>query len=147
MPGRASGTLVGGNLSLVAALLGTPWAWPTEGTVLFLEDVSEALYRVDRLLTQLRLAGVLAGARGFLLGSFTEDADPSAVLREHLAGLGKPVLTGWPAGHATPNRGLPLGAQVTLDAGTGTLTLDETRAEVNQARSALRDCRAPIIAR
>jgi muramoyltetrapeptide carboxypeptidase len=126
VPGRASGTLVGGNLSLVAALLGTPWAWPTDGTILFLEDVSEALYRVDRLLTQLRLAGVLAGARGFLLGSFTEDADPSAVLHEHLADLGKPVLTGWPAGHATPNRALPLGAQVTLDAGAGTLTLEET---------------------
>ena len=126
VPGRASGTLVGGNLSLVAALLGTPWAWPTQDTILFLEDVSEALYRVDRLLTQLRLAGVLAGARGFLLGSFTEDAEPSAVLHEHLADLGKPVLTGWPAGHATPNRALPLGAQVTLDAGAGTLTLDET---------------------
>jgi muramoyltetrapeptide carboxypeptidase len=125
VPGRASGRLVGGNLSLVAALLGTPWAWPTEGTVLFLEDVSEALYRVDRLLTQLRLAGVLAGARGFLLGSFTEDDDPSAVLHDHLAGLGKPVLTGWPAGHATPNRALPLGARVTLDADTGTLTLEE----------------------
>jgi muramoyltetrapeptide carboxypeptidase len=104
VPGRASGLLVGGNLSLVAALLGTPWAWPAEGTILFLEDVSEALYRVDRLLTQLRLAGVLAGARGFVLGSFTEDADPAAVLHEHLAGLGKPVLAGWPAGHATPNR-------------------------------------------
>jgi len=125
VPGRASGVLVGGNLSLVAALLGTPWAWPTEGTILFLEDVSEALYRVDRLLTQLRLAGVLAGARGFVLGSFTEDADPAAVLHEHLAGLGKPVLSGWPAGHATPNRALPLGAQVTLDAAAGTLTLNE----------------------
>jgi muramoyltetrapeptide carboxypeptidase len=125
VPGRASGRLVGGNLSLVAALLGTPWAWPTEGTILFLEDVSEALYRVDRLLTQLRLAGVLDGARGFLLGSFTEDADPGAVLHEHLAGLGKPVLTGWPAGHTTPNRTLPLGARVTLDAAAGTLTLDE----------------------
>lgn len=126
VPGRASGRLVGGNLSLVAALLGTPWAWPTEGTILFLEDVSEALYRVDRLLTQLRLAGVLAGARGFVLGSFTEDADPGAVLHEHLAGLGKPVLTGWPAGHATPNRALPLGAQVTLDAAAGTLTLRDS---------------------
>ena len=124
-PGQASGQLIGGNLSIVAALLGTPWAWPREGTILFLEDVSEALYRVDRLLTQLRLAGVLAGARGFVLGSFTEDADPSAVLHEHLASLGKPVITGWPAGHATPNRTLPLGAQVTLDATAGTLTLDE----------------------
>jgi muramoyltetrapeptide carboxypeptidase len=125
VPGRASGRLIGGNLSIVASLLGTPWAWPREGTILFLEDVSEALYRVDRLLTQLRHAGVLDGARGFLLGSFTEDADPAAVLREHLAGLGKPLLAGWPAGHAIPNRALPLGAMVTLDAGAGTLTLDE----------------------
>jgi muramoyltetrapeptide carboxypeptidase len=109
--------LVGGNISLVAALLGTP--------ILFLEDVSEALYRIDRLMTQLRLAGVLAGARGFLLGSFTEDADPTAVLQEYLADLGKPVPTDGPAGHATPNRALPLGAQVTLDASAGTLTLDE----------------------
>ncbi len=124
-PGLASGRLVGGNLSLVAALLGTPWAWPTDGAILFLEDVSEALYRVDRLLTQLRLAGVLSGTRGFLLGSFTEDADPVALLREHLAALGKPVLAGWPAGHRQPNRALPLGARVTLDAGAGTLTLDE----------------------
>ena len=123
--GQARGRLVGGNLSIVAALLGTPWAWPVEGTIVFLEDVSEALYRVDRLLTQLRLAGVLAGARGLLLGSFTEDADPTAVLREHLSALGKPVLTGWPAGHATPNRALPLGAEVTLDAAAGTLTLNE----------------------
>jgi len=125
VPGQASGSLVGGNLSIVASLLGTPWAWPSEGTILFLEDVSEALYRVDRLMTQLRHAGVLAGARGFLLGSFTEDADPCAVLREHLAGLGKPVLAGWPAGHAAPNRALPLGARVTLDADAGTVTLDE----------------------
>ena len=125
VPGRASGRLVGGNLSIVASLLGTPWAWPSDDTILFLEDVSEAIYRVDRLLTQLRLAGVLDGARGFLLGSFTENADPAAVLREHLASLGKPVLAGWPAGHAIPNRALPLGAMVTLDAAAGTLTLDE----------------------
>jgi len=126
VPGQAEGVLVGGNLSLVAALLGTPWAWPSEGTILFLEDVSESLYRVDRLLTQLRLAGVLERTRGFVLGSFTEDADPAAVLREHLAALGKPVLAGWPAGHSTPNRELPLGAAVTLDATAGTLTLRQT---------------------
>jgi muramoyltetrapeptide carboxypeptidase len=127
--GRCSGRLVGGNLSIVASLLGTPWAWPSEGSILFLEDVSEAVYRVDRLLTQLRLAGVLQGARGFLLGSFTEDADPAAVLREHLAALGKPVLAGWPAGHGRPNRALPLGARVTLDASAGVLTLDESVSE------------------
>ena len=126
VPGRASGTLVGGNLSLVAALLGTPWAWPSEGTILFLEDVSESLYRVDRLLTQLRLAGVLHRTSGFVLGSFTEDADPAVVLREHFADLGKPLLAGWPAGHSVPNRALPLGAAVTLDADAGTLTLEQT---------------------
>ena len=126
VPGRASGTLVGGNLSIVAALLGTPWAWPSEGTILFLEDVSESLYRVDRLLTQLRLAGVLERTRGFVLGSFTEDADPAVVLREHFADLGKPLLAGWPAGHSVPNRALPLGVAVTLDADAGTLTLEQT---------------------
>ena len=125
VPGRASGPLIGGNLSIVASLLGTPWAWPLDEAILFLEDVSEALYRVDRLMTQLRQAGVLARARGFVLGSFTEDEDPTLLLKEHLAGLGKPVLSGWPAGHAIPHRALPLGAHVTLDAGAGTLTLDE----------------------
>jgi len=129
VPGRvrglATGKLVGGNLSLIASLAGTPWALPTDGTILFLEDVSEARYRVDRLLTQLRHAGALAGVQGFLLGSFTEDADATPVLREHLGALGVPLLAGWPAGHATPNRPLPLGARVTLDASAGTLTLDE----------------------
>lgn len=124
--GRASGRLVGGNLSLVAALLGTRWALPPQGAILFLEDVSEAAYRVDRLLTQLRLAGVLDAAEGFVLGSFTEGGDdPGAVLREHLGALGKPVLAGWPAGHGRPNHPLPLGVRTTLDAEAGTLTLDE----------------------
>ena len=123
--GAASGRLVGGNLSLVAALAGTPWALDARGAILFLEDVSEALYRVDRLLTQLRQTGVADAAAGFLLGSFTEDADPTPLLREHLARLGKPVLAGWPAGHGQPNRALPLGAKATLDAAAGTLTLEQ----------------------
>ena len=123
--GRASGRLIGGNLAIVASLIGTPWAWPSENTILLLEDVAEAPYRIDRLMTQLRHAGVLQAARGFLLGSFSDEVDPAAVLREHLAPLGKPLLSGWPAGHATPNRALPLGAMVTLDADAGTLILDE----------------------
>jgi len=129
VPGVASGRLVGGNLSIVASLLGTPWAVPVQGAVLFLEDVSEALYRVDRLLVQLRHAGVLDAVAGILLGSFTEDDDPAAILREHLAALGKPLLAGWPAGHGRPNRALPLGVRVRLDAGAGTLTLLETVTE------------------
>ena len=125
VPGKARGRLIGGNLSLVAALLGTPFAWQAEGAVLFLEDVSEDLYRVDRLLTQLRLAGVLGAVAGFVLGSFTEAQPPDALLREFLLPLGKPVLGGWPCGHGTPNLPLPLGVRVDLDAQAGTLTLLE----------------------
>ncbi len=126
VPGRCGGRLVGGNLSLMASLAGTPWAIDGRGAIVFIEDISEALYRVDRLLTQLRHSGLLDAAGAFLLGSFTEDADPRAVLQEHLGSLGKPVLAGWPAGHGRPNRVLPLGARVTLDSAAGTLTLDET---------------------
>ena len=125
VPGQARGRLIGGNLSLVAALLGTRWAWPAEGAILFLEDVSEELYRVDRLLTQLRLAGVLSAVAGLVLGSFTESESPDALLREFLLPLGKPVLSGWPSGHGTPNLPLPLGVMVDLDAQAGTLTVLE----------------------
>ena len=125
VPGRVQGRLIGGNLSLVACLLGTRWAWQAQGAVLFLEDVSEELYRVDRLLTQLRLAGVLHAVAGVVLGSFTEAESPDALLREFLLPLGKPVLAGWPSGHGTPNLPLPLGVQVGLDAQAGTLTLLE----------------------
>lgn len=127
LPGRAEGLLIGGNLSLVAALLGTAYAWPAAGAILFLEDINEDLYRVDRLLTQLRLAGVLDAVAGIVLGSFTEAAAPLPLLRELLLPLarrrGLPLLAGWPAGHGTPNRPLPMGLRVMLDADAGTLTL------------------------
>lgn len=124
-PGVAEGPLVGGNLSLVAALLGTPWAWDARGAILFLEDINEEPYRVDRLLTQLRLAGVLDAAAGFVLGSFTEEASPLGLLDEMLGGLRKPVLAGWPSGHGTPNRPLPMGLRVRMDAQAGTITLQQ----------------------
>lgn len=120
-PGMARGRLLGGNLSLLAALCGTPWQPRTEGRLLFIEDVSESLYRVDRLLLQLAQAGLLAAAAGFILGSFSEAEDPLPVLQDHLGALGKPVLGGWPTGHGTPNRPLPLGALAELDADAGTL--------------------------
>ena len=117
--GSADGLLVGGNLSLVAALLGTPWAWQTAGAILFLEDVNEEAYRLDRLLTQLRLAGVFDSVAGIVLGSFTEAASPLDLLRELLLPVclrrGIPLLGGWPAGHGTANRPLPLGVRVRLD--------------------------------
>ena len=113
-PGTAEGVLIGGNLSLVAALLGTPWAWPAQGAILFLEDINEEPYRVDRLLTQLRLAGVLDAVQGFVLGSFTEEASPQTLLHEMLGALGKPLVSGWPTGHGTPNQPLPMGLRVRL---------------------------------
>ena len=103
IPGRASGRLVGGNLAIVASLIGTPWAWPSENTILLLEDVAEAPYRIDRLMTQLRQAGVLQAAGGFLLGSFTEEADPAAVLRASISNRWASRCS--PAGQpATPRR-------------------------------------------
>ena len=126
VPGRAEGVLMGGNLSLVASLLGTRWAWDLRGAILFLEDVSEEVYRVDRYLTQLRLAGALDAVAGFVLGSFTEEVSPAALFQDMLAPLGKPLLGGWPTGHGTPNRPLPMGLRVTLDATAGTLTMRQT---------------------
>lgn len=123
--GVAEGMLVGGNLSLVAALVGTPYAWRAAGAILFVEDVGEEPYRVDRLLGQLRLAGVLDAASGFLLGSFTGESSPHEVLRDYLGDLGKPLLGGWPSGHGTPNLPLPLGARVRLDVSRGSLTLQQ----------------------
>lgn len=123
--GTAEGTLIGGNLSLVAALMGTPWAWNPHRAILFLEDVSEEPYRVDRYLAQLRLGGVLGAVAGVVLGSFTEEDYPLALLKETFESLGKPVLGGWPTGHGTPNRPLPMGLRARLDATAGTVTLLE----------------------
>jgi muramoyltetrapeptide carboxypeptidase len=124
--GRATGRLGGGNLAVLAALVGTPWALPAQSSILFLEDIGEAPYRVDRLLAQLRLAGVLDAAAGFVLGGFTEAESPQAVLADYLLPLGKPVLGGWPAGHGRPNWPLPFGVPVELDAGRGCITVLET---------------------
>lgn len=130
-PGRAEGPLVGGNLSVLAALSGTPFAPPLEGAILFLEDVNEAPYRVDRMVTTLRNAGWLSGLAGVALGAFTpstpsDDAVGAmeAVLSDRLADLGIPVVSGVPSGHIEDNLELPLGAPVRIDAHStrGTVT-------------------------
>jgi muramoyltetrapeptide carboxypeptidase len=125
VPGIARGRLAGGNLSVLASLIGTPFMPDLRGTLLFIEDIGEDPYRIDRLLGQFEQAGLLAGVRGFVLGSFSEEADPGAVLAERLAMRGLPLLAGWPAGHGRPNRPLPIGAECTLDAGAGTLTIEQ----------------------
>ncbi|MFW6067564.1 MAG: S66 peptidase family protein [Myxococcota bacterium] len=129
--GRAEGPLVGGNLAVLAALAGTPYAPPVAGCVLFLEDVGERPYRVDRMLTTLRLAGWLDRVAGIVVGSF-HDSPPGPdgvtveqVLREALSEAPVPVLMGVPAGHADDNLELPLGAPVRIDASAGRLTFLE----------------------
>lgn len=121
--GAARGRLIGGNLAVFTSLLGTGYLPACEGRLLFLEDISEDPYRVDRYLAQLRLAGVLDAVAGFVLGSFTESEPADPVLADYLAPLGKPVLAGWPSGHGQPNRPLPLGLQVDMDVPAGTLRL------------------------
>ena len=122
-PGRASGTLVGGNLSVLTALCGTRFAPKLRGRVLFLEDVGEPTYRIDRMLTQWRDAGWLRGLKGVLLGSFSvpsrrrfpPDRDPGKVFREFLEPLGIPVVAGLCAGHVRGKRTLVFGAPAHID--------------------------------
>ncbi|WP_313643881.1 LD-carboxypeptidase [Pseudomonas sp.] len=125
--GTASGRLLGGNLSMLGATLGTLAEIDTQGGILFIEDVNEPLYRVDRLLTQLRLAGKLAGIKGVLVGDFAgiTTAALTPLLVETFAPLGVPVLAGWRSGHCDPNVCLPLGAKVGLDSAGQRLLLEQ----------------------
>jgi muramoyltetrapeptide carboxypeptidase len=115
-PGDCEGRLAGGNLALLVALLGTPHFPALEGCLLFLEDVGERPYRVDRMLTQLGQAGVLGAVSGVLVGAFNgaEPGDDGVtlddVLAERLGGCGAPVFRGVPSGHLRDNAPLPLGA-------------------------------------
>ncbi|KQW51120.1 MULTISPECIES: LD-carboxypeptidase [unclassified Roseateles] len=121
--GPVRGRLIGGNLAMFCALLGTPFMPDVDGALLFIEDISEEPYRVDRMLSQLRLAGVLDRIAGLVVGSFSGAEAPDAVLADHLPRLRCPVLAGWPAGHGQPNRPLPLGLAAEMDVAAGTLTL------------------------
>jgi muramoyltetrapeptide carboxypeptidase len=127
--GTAEGGLVGGNLSILAAMCGTPAAPRAHGGVLFIEDVGEAPYRIDRAWTQLLLSGALDDVAGVAFGQFTNcgDADQVIELLDRLAApLGVPVLAGLPFGHENDNWTLPLGVRARLDAGAGTLELLES---------------------
>lgn len=125
--GCASGRLVGGNLSLLGATLGTVAQIDTRDSILFIEDVNEPLFRVDRLLTQLRLAGKLDAVRGVLVGDFAgvTVAAMTPLLQDIFGPLGVPVLAGWRSGHCDPNVCLPLGARVRLDASGQSLVLEQ----------------------
>ncbi|MBO0494558.1 LD-carboxypeptidase [Pseudomonas sp. Marseille-Q1929] len=126
-PGIACGRLLGGNLSMIAAVMGTPYEIDAEGIILLIEDVNEPIYRIDRLLTHLRLAGKLAQVAGVLVGDVA-GVDPMALerlLKQTFEPLCIPVLAGWRSGHCDPNLTLPMGALVRLDAGEQRLVLEQ----------------------
>ena len=134
-PGVARGRMTGGNLTLIAHTMGTPYEIETKDRILLLEDTGEAPYRIDRMLVQLRLAGKLQSAAGIVFGTCTDCAPSrssfeislslSDVLQELLGSLGKPVLAGILFGHTKEKAIIPIGVEAELDAGAKKLTIVE----------------------
>ena len=134
VPGRARGRLVGGNLTLLAALAGTPYFPDTTGAIVFLEEANEYIYRCDRMLTQLALAGLFEKAAGVVFGGFTGcNVSPGGygrfslndVFEHHMAPAGKPAFSGAMIGHVSEKRTIPIGATAEIDADAGTIELLE----------------------
>ena len=131
--GVAEGPLVGGNLSVLSALVGTPYGAQTDGALLFLEEVGELPYRVDRMLTQLELAGLLGASAGIVGGVFRDCESPpeqggmllAQPVNERLGSAGVPAVYGLSFGHVRDQLVLPLGIRARLDADARTLTLLE----------------------
>ncbi len=135
--GQGTGPLTGGNLTLISTTMGTPWEIQTDGKLLFLEDVDEQPYSMDRMLTQLRLAGKFRHIQGLILGechdcvprefkpAFESTFSLGEVYDNILGELKVPVLAGLTIGHTEDQLTLPLGVRATLDADAGTLTVEE----------------------
>lgn len=131
--GHAKGELVGGNLSIVNHLIGTRSSYQTRNKILFLEDVGEYLYHIDRLFIQLKRAGLLKGLAGLVLGGFTElkdtiipfGKDIETLLAEHLAGYDYPVCYRFPVGHTMENYALKIGQEYSLSVKAAGVRLKE----------------------
>jgi len=126
--GAVEGRLVGGNFTVVAATLGTPWEIDTSGAILLIEDIALQPYSLDRLLVQLRAAGKLAGLKGVAVGQLVNceserypETSACDVLEREFGGSEIPVVTGLPVGHTADNRALGLGVRARLDGAAGTL--------------------------
>lgn len=132
-PGTATGILWGGNLSVLAATVGSAYLPNPDGSILFVEDVDEDIYRIDRMLTQLKLAGILDRIAGFIFAQCTgctpENPEHSLTLidlmNDHIRPLGIPAWMGLLTGHIEDKFTLPIGAQVTMDVDKGTLSLNQ----------------------
>jgi muramoyltetrapeptide carboxypeptidase len=131
VPGTARGRLLGGNLTVLTAILGSPYVPSFDGAILFLEDVGEDLYRIDRMFTQLKLAGILSRIRGFVFGTCAEcgpgegfaSLSLEEILGDHIRPLGVPAWFGALIGHQTPQWTVPVGADAEIDAARGTIRL------------------------
>jgi muramoyltetrapeptide carboxypeptidase len=134
-PGIAEGVLAGGNLSVLSSLTGTPFQLPAKNTILFLEDVDEYLYHIDRMVQHLKLAGMLSGLKGLVVGGMTDmhdneipfGLDAYKIIQEAVKEFNYPVLFDFPAGHRNPNLALVLGRRSRLvvdDNGGRLVTLD-----------------------
>lgn len=124
-PGQAAGRLTGGNLTTAVHLLATPFEVPWQDKIVFLEDVGEAPYRVDRMLTHLKMAGRFAGIRGLILGSFTNCGDQEMIwhrVMELFADETLPVWANFPIGHGKQNMIVPVGSEAVMDSSTGMLS-------------------------
>jgi len=130
-PGTALGPIIGGNLSLVAATLGSPYEIDTKDKILFLEEVDEKNYKVDRSLTSLALAGKFSDCAGIILGTWADVGDPDLepernltlrqIFNEVILPFKKPAINNFRAGHIYPQFTIPLGANTRLDATNGTV--------------------------
>lgn len=133
VPGKAKGKLVGGNLTMISTSMGTPFEIDTKDGILFFEDIGEAPYRVDRMLTQLRLAGKLDHCAGLAVGQFTNNTQREAagsvswqqVVDAHAKSLGKPAIRGMAIGHVRDKVTVPIGCLAELDADALTLKVLE----------------------
>ncbi len=132
-PGSAEGMLVGGNLSLIAGLVGTPYELDTKGKILFIEEVGERTYCIDRMLTQLRLAGKFDDCAGVVFGDFKDcpveypafGLTLEQIIDDVVKPCGKPIFSGLQCGHCSKKLTLPLGARCRMDADVRTLEVLE----------------------
>ncbi|MFH0786403.1 MAG: LD-carboxypeptidase [Pseudomonadota bacterium] len=127
LPGSAEGVLIGGNLTLLTHLIGTPYEPVWDGAILFLEDCGEEPYRLDRLFMHLKLRGCLKKVSALLLGQFTGSNTkevPLRAIKKMLGDLDIPVWTGLPIGHGSRNIPLPVGAPAFLDGEKGLLSIE-----------------------
>lgn len=131
VPGQARGRLYGGNLSVISGIVGSPYLPDLTGAILFLEDIGESIYRLDRMLTQLKLAGLLDGLAGFIFGQCPNCSPANGygaltleeVLQDHIVPLGIPAWSNAALGHVEPVLTLPMGLEVAMDAERGQISM------------------------